>query len=629
MFIKETQRKNKGYDQVFISHRLVESYRTENGPRQRTILSLGKLDLPKSQWTILSNRIEEIIYGQTSLISVSENIDQLAQHYAFLIIRDELLKRRSINVSEPNYATVDLNSLQNIQSRTMGAEYVGLSMFKALGLPKLLRELGFSSDQINGAILAIVGKLVHPSSEKQTREWAQHISGLDELLNTNFQHLSNNALYRVSDLLFKHKSAIEKHLRGTERELFSLKEKIILYDLTNTYFEGAAGQNPKARRGRSKDKQKGRPLLTLGLVIDELGFPKTSQIFKGNASEPETLLKMLELLQGKHIEEVSESKSAKEKKGITVLLDAGIAIEGNLTLLKSEGYDYICVARNQPVAWSEIDKDNLLTIKENKNNKVEVSLFKTDQEHILYCKSLAKGKKENAMKTLFQERFEAELKKITASLSKKGGTKKYDKVLERIGRSKEKYATIAQYYRIEVTRKGSIATSIKWSFEKEEKADQRFSGSYFLRTSRTDLDEKELWALYITLTTVEDAFRSLKSELALRPVYHQKKDRADAHLFITLLAYHLLNTIAVKLRQHNIYMRWNRIREFLSTHVRITTAIKEKNGKQIYIRNSSVAEPFHRAIYNALNLSHIPLQQKRISKLKIRSAHTNSRNPDK
>ncbi len=215
MFIKETKKRNKGYDKVFISHRLIESYRTERGPRQRTILSLGKLDLSRSQWKILANRIEDIVFGQTSLLPIDEDIEQLAQHYAGLIIHNELLNQPSVERSGPDYETVDLNSLQSRHSRTIGAEYVGLSIFKALGLPEFLQELGFNSTQVNLATLSIVGKLVHPGSERQTRKWAQHLSGLDELLDTNFQHLSNNALYRISDLLFKHKSAIESYLRGT------------------------------------------------------------------------------------------------------------------------------------------------------------------------------------------------------------------------------------------------------------------------------------------------------------------------------------------------------------------------------------------------------------------------------
>jgi transposase len=271
------------------------------------------------------------------------------------------------------------------------------------------------------------------------------------------------------------------------------------------------------------------------------------------------------------------------------------------------------VARNQPIAQAEIPTAELMTIKQDAKNKVEVSLFKTEQEHLLYCKSVAKGKKETGIRLLLQERFEEGLHQIVASLTKKGGTKRYDKVLLRLGRLKEKYASIAQYYRIEVTQEAGKATSVKWRFEKTDKAEQRFSGSYCLRTTRRDLAEKSLWSLYTMLTHVEDAFRTLKSELNLRPIYHHKESRSDAHVFITVLAYHLLNSIRVKLRQHGLSMRWGHVRELLSSHVRMTTSLTTREGERLYIRNSSVPEPFHHAIYHALGLSSSPLPAKRIT----------------
>lgn len=475
--------------------------------------------------------------------------------------------------------------------------------------------MGFNQKQVTQATLSIVGKLVHPGSEKRTRQWARKLTAMDELLNTDFTYLPNNALYRISDLLLTHKDSIEQHLAQREKNLFSLEEKIILYDLTNTYFEGSVKANKKAKRSRSKEKRNDCSLLTLGLVIDEMGFPKFSKIFPGNVSEPKTLKNILKELQG---DDIAQSKQYKDKKGprakknITVVLDAGIAVEDNLTLLKAEGYDYIVVARNKPVDRSEIKSDGLLTIKKDKNNKVEAQLIKKDGENILYCKSLLKGKKEQSMKSLFQQRFEDDLKQVVASLSQKGGTKKYDKVLSRIGRLQEKYARIAQYYEIKVNHKNQIATTIEWKFVKQEKAEERFSGSYFLRTTRTDLDEKEIWSLYIMLTNVEDAFRSLKSELDLRPVYHQKEDRSDAHLFITVLAYHLLNTIQTQLRQHDIHMQWWNTRELLSSHARTTTSMTTEDKRRIHIRKSSQPEPFHRMIYDALDLSYYPLKKKRI-----------------
>lgn len=611
MFIKEIIKRNKGYDKAFTCHRLMESYRTERGPRHRLILNLGKLELDKNQQKLLADRIEAIVYGQSSLLAHDEQIEALARHYAAAIVKEGFQKRpQPESAAGTDYQTVDLNSLQNSNKRTIGAEHVGLSMFRELGLDKLFERLSFTPGQIQLATLSIVGMLVSSGSERQIRIWARHLSGIDELLGTDFRHLPQNSLYRIADKLLAHKDEIERHLRTREKDLFSLPEKIILYDLTNTYFEGNAKANGKAKRGRSKEKQKGRPLVTLGLVIDEQGFPKTSRILEGNASEPETLLRMIETLQGATI---TTDKSGvptglpKPRKGITVLLDAGISTEDNLKLLKHEGYDYVVVARNQPVPWAAIDGDNLVTIKSDKSNTIEAQLFKADGENILYCKSLAKGLKEEAMKSLFQERFEQGLQSIARSLSKKGGTKKYDKVLFRIGRLKEKYSRIAHYYRIEVAQKGALATAISWQFEQQAEAEQNFSGSYFLRTSRTELKEKGLWELYTTLTQVEDAFRTLKSDLCLRPIHHKKEFRSDAHIFITLLAYHLLNSIRVKLAGHDIHMRWANIRRRLANHAIVTTSITNQEGKRIHLRNIMIPDPFNTIIYKALKLSPYPL----------------------
>ncbi|MCP4486954.1 MAG: transposase, partial [Gammaproteobacteria bacterium] len=252
-------------------------------------------------------------------------------------------------------------------------------------------------------------------------------------------------------------------------------------------------------------------------------------------------------------------------------------------------------------------------VKEKKDNQVNVQLFSGAQEHVLYCHSERREQKEQAMMTQFQERFETDLKQALAALSKKSGTKKYDKVLQRIGRLQEKYAAIAHYYEITVTQKDGIATDIKWVFEKKEKAQERVAGAYFLRTSRTDLsDEKTVWSLYTMLTDVEEAFRCLKSDLNLRPVFHQKESRSDAHLFEGVLAYHLLNSIRFKLKQHGINYRWKTVRDLLSSQIRVTTTVVNKKGQKLYIRNCTEPEPFHRAVYKALGLTQTILPNKKL-----------------
>ena len=229
---------------------------------------------------------------------------------------------------------------------------------------------------------------------------------------------------------------------------------------------------------------------------------------------------------------------------------------------------------------------------------------KETDELELYCHSLDKEKKEESIKTKFQERFEAELLKARNALHLPNGTKRYEKVIERIGRLKEKFKLVSHRYNITIEKdpESHKAKSITWSRKKAKKT----SGVYCLRTNRNDLNEQQIRDIYTMLTDIEDAFRCMKSELGLRPIYHHIERRCDGHIFITLLACHVLHTIRFKLRQKGIRFSWDTVRTQLSSQVRISTTMKQKDGKAVHLRKSSRAESSHKAIYEALNLSSRP-----------------------
>jgi hypothetical protein len=609
MFIRELIKKNKDYPKKFIYHVLVESYRTDKGPRQRVILNLGTLPLSKDKWKKPANRIEEIIKGQENIFAHDNEIEALAKHYASLLIGKQLERQTSVEEKEheqPEYATVDINSVKNHKIRSIGAEHAALSVIERLGFDTILSEIGFSVDQIKIAKLLIVGRMVYPASELSTYQWALENSAIGEMLNLDLAGISHNRLYRTSDLLIRHKEKIEERLNHSERDLFSLKEKIILYDLTKTYFESSKKSRLK-QRGRSKDKQKGQPLVTLGLVIDECGFPKQSHIFKGNISEPKTLKKILDKL---------ELRSIIKPDKKTIIMDAGIATEDNLALIRNRKYDYIAVSRNKPP--DSLPNEGFVVIRNTQENKVEARLYRQGDEIILFCRSALKKKKEQSMRSNFQEHFEQDLKYVRESLYKKGGTKKYEKVLERIGRLKQKHARVAYFYDITVKQKQGIAKDITWRIKEGKKIDNRFSGVYYLRSSRTDLSEKEIWELYISLTDVEDSFRSMKGELGLRPNYHQKDHRIMGHLFITVPAHHAVNSIQTWLHQKDVYMRWSSIRRRLSSQHRVTTEFTTRDKRKIWIRQTSEPETFHYLVAEALSIRPKPLDRKKMI-TKIRS----------
>ena len=592
MFIRTAYKRNKTGSTKYECQQLFESIRTEKGVRQRLLLSLGRLPISKYKWPGLVKHIQAIVQGQKSLIKQAAEIESLAQKFAY-----QFIEKHAIETKTNGFETVDIESLQNHRVRQIGAEYLGITYFNRLHLQQCLKAYGFSKRQIEIAMLLIIGRLVHPGSERHLHRWSQYISGLDELINTDFTHLSLNSLYKVIDLLFDHKDKIEAHLRAKENDLFSLNETIILYDMTNTYFEGQAASNPKAKFGRSKEKRSDCRLLTLGLVVDGKGFPKTSQVFSGNQSEPKTLLEMVNELR---------KKDPTDDQKPTVVIDAGIATNANLQELKKH-YHYIAVSRKK---IDNPDSDHCIVIKETKQNKVEAKRIIGEDEVLLYCKSNLKRKKEHAMQGKLAQNFEERLSYLSTSIHKKGYTKRYDKVLDRIGRLKEKYKRIARFHQIHVEEKDGPACRITWEYLKEQ-ADQRFSGVYFLRTDRFDLSEKDMWSIYIMLTQLEEAFRSLKSELLLRPVFHQKGNRSDAHIFITLLAYHLLHSVRISLKQKGLNFSWRQIRDRMSTHCRVTSRIKTKEGHILFIRKCTEPEDFHKTIYDTLHLDHTPCKTKR------------------
>ena len=606
VFIKAITKRNRISHKSYTYHRLLESYRSSRGPRHEILLNLGRLDLPKDQWKSLADRIEEILSGQRLLSPLAEHVEALAQHYAALLKKRRGAQADGLSAQEapqPIFRTVDLRSVRTGIVRTVGAEHIGVEYARRLGLERAFIEAGLSEEEARVGLLLSVGRLVAPASELSTLGWVRHRSGLSELVGSWAKGVSLSALYRGTDALFEHRQRIEELLLGEERRLFGLEEKVILYDLTNTYFEGSKYSGGEVTYGKSKDRRSDCLLMTVGLVVDEWGFAKRSGIFAGNACEPSTLEEML--------------KELGAPAGATVVMDAGIGTAKNLAKLREEGYHYISVARGQPVAESANSDDGMVLIKAEGEELIQGKLVKSGKEWILQCSSEQRRAKEQGMKERFQKRFEEGLEAIAAGLGKKGGTKSYEKVLERIGRLKERSHGIHRYYDVEVTQRDGKAQTLRWSYSRGEQADERYSGQYYIRTSRDDLDEKSLWQLYITLGGIEDSFRSLKSELGLRPVFHFKQERIKAHLFISVLAYHLLSAIRHRLRAQGYLMRWATIRQHMSTHVVSTVSMKTDSGAAVSIRTPSTPEVFHRDIYRALGIRMNPIPRRRVQRQKV------------
>ena len=343
----------------------------------------------------------------------------------------------------------------------------------------------------------------------------------------------------------------------------------------------------------SKEKRSDCPLVTLGLVLDGSGFPRKSQMFAGNASEPQTLQTMLQALSG--------------SSGSTVVLDAGIASQENIDYLVEHRYTYIVVSRKRK---RDFDEDQATLIKDLPGQTVKAQrvLVEETGEVELYCHSELREKKEQAMQDRFAERYESALQSLHSGLSKKGTTKKYPKVLERLGRLKEKYARAAQHYEVTVKADEAqqYAHSIEWKRTEKAHSQATHPGVYCLRTNLTDWDEETLWHTYTMLTDLEGVFRSLKSELGLRPIYHHKEERVNGHIFITLLAYHLVQTLRFQLKAEGCHDSWQTIRRKMENQQRLTVLLQREDGKTIHLRKATKADPQQSIIYNLLGISAQP-----------------------
>ncbi len=594
MFIRKTRKKDRITGNEYFIFQLVESYRTERGPRQRILLNLGTdLDLTKEEQKLFANRIEELLVGSESLFPYPEHIETLSEKYAAQLIKKTIMRSNEEETKgEGDLQLVDLDSLEHEHCRSVGMEHLAYETIKQLKLKEKLAELGMTKRQIELAIGVIIGRLVRPESELATHKWLQKASAVDELIGTDFNKLALKSVYEVGDNLLRHKNAIEDHLREHEKNLFDLDDTIIFYDLTNTYFEGIAGGNPKAKRGRSKEKRSDCALVTLALVIDNQGFPVRSEMLPGNVSEPGTLQEALNKLIGSSC------------RNPIVVLDAGISSEENLLYLRENGYRYIVSSKSRSV---ELPSDvELKEVSSRDGNIVRAGkgTSKIDGETLLYCHSSQRQKKEEAMGSLLQKRYEQALEQASQALSKKNGTKLYKKVLERIGRLKERHNKVSRHYTITVTADEEEKNAVSISWEKQEnKLEYRFQGLYSLRVFGLDWESEQLWHTYVMLTFVEEAFHCLKTDLGLRPIYHQKEARVDAHLFITILAYHVMQTLLHKLRLSGISIRWKTLQRDLASRVRVTSSIRLSTGEQVRIRTTTRPEACQKKIYEALGFS--------------------------
>jgi len=582
---------------------LVSGERGHDGRvRQHIILSLGNVPIPDELRKTIAHEVENRMNGYQRLMPLDPAI---AEWVDFILkkLRDEnkLPPVKHLEQSRPPDKVINGVAFEQIEHEngtSLGPLLPLESAWNSLGISEFLKERKFSSRQINSAKISIFNRLLDPDSENALLSWAG-TTALNEVLGERIELSGEDRFYRVSDKLLLCRDELEAHLRKREQSLFNLNRTLVLYDLTNSYFEGQAAANPKARRSaNSKEKRSDCPLLSVGLVLDGEGFVLTHKVFSGNIHDCRTIESAISELQ---------SVSGDDARPL-VVLDGGIATDANLEYLTEHGFDYVVngkrVTRQKFAAdFLELDRFHKVGERDDKA-PVLVRRLESENEHILLCRSDERKKKEDAIVSKTEEKFLAELEKLQLRIGKDDGklhlTEGSETVNRNIGRICARYTRASKFYTVEFIHK---SLCLSWRRNDEEyQADSELHGCYHLRCSRKTLADDAVWHIYITLTKVESAFRLLKSDLGLRPFFHYTEDRCDGHIWITVLAYHLLRWVEYSLQVAGSKLSWQALRKTLATHCYSSIIIPADDGKIRHLRKPGRPDELQRSIYSLLGI---------------------------
>jgi transposase len=593
MYIRKSTRQYKG--KTYTNYLLVESVHTPKGPRQRTICSLGSLaPAPAEEWLALAHRLESALGGQLPLEPSEAKIE------AVLEAARRGRRRRGVSPAAAGAVVqVDTDRVEVEEAREAGPVHVGHQMWERLELDGILSRAGLSDAACTLTEAMTLNRLIAPRSELATPDWVRR-TALGDILETDFAELNEDHLYRNLDVLHPNREAIERELAERERTLFNLDETIYLYDLTSTYFEGQAKKNPQAKLGYSRDKRPDCKQVVVGLVLDRDGFPKAHEVFDGNVQDRGTVPHMLDVLE----------KRAGKKTTATVIVDRGMAYQENLDEIRKRGYHYI-VAGRQPernewldeleneVGWEEVIRQPSPRNPFQKKTKVEIKRERKGEELLILCRSDGRQEKDRAIREKQERKLLTDLGKLKRRIEQ-GRLKRAEKIHEALGRLKERYPRVARYYAMELD---SETRTLNWSEDSDKKVRaEKLDGSYVLKSDRQNLTADEIWRSYILLTRVEDAFRDMKSPLLERPIFHQLQHRTQTHIFLCVLAYHLLAVIEQYFLDRGIHTSWATLRDELSMHQVVTVVLPTESGPVLRIRKGTTPEPVQRAIYETLQV---------------------------
>jgi len=448
MFIRKVRRKYK--DKDYTNYVLVESIRTEKGPRQKTICSLGDLS-PRSRkdWLKLAHKVETALAGQGDWVDANDPEVDAIVDTVHKSRQNESGRASIVNINRKgktdDLVAVHVDRVSTEHPREAGHVHVGYQFWKRLGLDEILKEVGLSDRTIQLTCAMTMARLIHPCSEHAMPDWIRR-TAISDILGASFESLSHHALYRNLDKLYPNRFAIESKLVDNESDIFNTDRTIFLYDVTSTYFEGLALGNPKAKLGYSRDKRPDCKQVLIGLIVNREGFPLAHEIFEGNRQDKTTLGEILDLF----------DKRVGLQAGQTVVVDRGMSFDDNLEEVRKRGLHYIVASRQKErdrwlsdfedaEGFESVIREPSPRNPYQKKSKVWVKKAKPDGETHILCISSGRTEKDRAIREKQEKRFLKDLEKLKDRVSK-GRLINPIKIGEAMGRIKERYPRVARYY---------------------------------------------------------------------------------------------------------------------------------------------------------------------------------------
>ena len=570
MFIRPCYRKIKGKRQAYWA--LVESYRTERGPRQRTVAWLGKLKASE----------------RAGVKRAAEGNKKSPYTQLQLFDQDEKL--------EPEWIEVDTANVRVENQLEFGGAWLALELIHRLGLDELFdRIIPRGKEDIpwaKVALILIICRLCNPSSELHIAEHYYKSTALPELLGVPADKINHCRLYRALDRILPHKEILEKHLKDRLGTLFDLEYDLLLYDVTSTYFEGLCETNEQAQRGYSRDKRGDCKQVCIGLVVTRDGIPLGYEVFEGNKNDVKTWQEIVTTMEKRY------GRANRIWCG-----DRGMMSKENIEFMESGDRRYIIGASKGTLKKFErqLMEEDWQVVREGLEVKMCASPDGGKETYIL-CRSHDRGEKEKAMHERFEGRIDEALEKLRASCEKRKWKKEV--IDRRVGKIMAKNSRAAGLYKVTVEEVDGRSV-VSWNKNESWREWATLNeGCYLLRTNVTDWSAEDLWHAYIQLTEAELAFRIHKSDLRIRPIWHQAKGRVQAHILVCFLAYVLWKTLHQMTRAAGLGDEPRRIFEELGK-ISLVDVVLPTREKKVEIRRRCVARPTD---HQAILLDHLGLR---------------------